>query len=113
MFLLAALGCSTTPILIGYDLTLVGSIIANKEFVKTFGTYDEAVGALVLPANQQLVWTIVQFVAAAAWALGAGALNDFLGRRICFFITVMYVKDIVAPHTPTCRSHTYWCNSAA
>lgn len=66
----------------------MGSIIANKEFVKTFGSYDEAVGAQILPADHQLVWTIVQFVAAAACALGSGYLNDYLGRRMCFFLTV-------------------------
>ncbi|KAL5610622.1 hypothetical protein FOBRF1_006739 [Fusarium oxysporum] len=85
---LAALGCSTTPILIGYDLTLVGSIIANKEFAQAFGTYDNAVGKWILPANHQLAWTIVQFVSAAVCAFLSGYLNDFFGRRWCFFLTV-------------------------
>ncbi|KAL1629321.1 hypothetical protein SLS56_005425 [Neofusicoccum ribis] len=65
----AALGCSTTPILIGYDLTLVGSIIANEEFVKSFGTYDDKVGTWILPADQQLIWTIVQYVLTVAGAI--------------------------------------------
>lgn len=32
-----AFACSTTPILIGYDLTLIGFIIANSKFVQQFG----------------------------------------------------------------------------
>ncbi|GME43046.1 maltose permease [Neofusicoccum parvum] len=84
----AALGCSTTPILIGYDLTLVGSIIANEEFVKGFGTYNDKVGTWILPADHQLIWTIVQYVSAAACAFAAGFLNDLCGRRFCFFLTV-------------------------
>ncbi|KAF2014568.1 maltose permease [Aaosphaeria arxii CBS 175.79] len=85
---LAALGCSTTPVLIGYDLTLIGSIIANKEFVKDFGVFDNSLGQWTLPANRQLIWTIVQFVAAILSALGSGQLNDIFGRRVCFFITI-------------------------
>ncbi|KAL3468852.1 general substrate transporter [Aspergillus californicus] len=85
---LAALGCSTTPILIGYDLTLIGSIIANKGFVEQFGTYDDASQAWSLPANRQLVWTIVQFISAIVVALVSGSLNDIFGRRVCFLVTV-------------------------
>ncbi|RYP48306.1 hypothetical protein DL768_005791 [Monosporascus sp. mg162] len=85
---LAAFGCSTTPILIGYDLTLIGSIIANEEFVKDFGVYDAHVDAWALPAKRQLIWTIIQFVSAILAAFAAGMLNDHFGRRICFFMTV-------------------------
>ncbi|KAH7131317.1 maltose permease [Dactylonectria macrodidyma] len=85
---LAAFGCSTTPILIGYDLTLIGSIIANKEFVKHFGVYDDNLVAWTLPANRQLIWTVIQFVSAILAAFAAGMLNDYFGRRICFFMTV-------------------------
>ncbi|PYI26621.1 MFS general substrate transporter [Aspergillus indologenus CBS 114.80] len=85
---LAAFACSTTPILIGYDLTLIGSIIANTEFVHHFGCYDEAQQVWSLPANYQLVWTIVQYVSAMSSALGSGYLNDTLGRRVGFFTTV-------------------------
>ncbi|WQF85530.1 Putative major facilitator, sugar transporter, MFS transporter superfamily [Colletotrichum destructivum] len=85
---LTALGCSTAPIIIGYDLTLMGSIIANREFVKKFGVFDENIGNLTLPASQQLVWTIVQYVAAIVTAFVAGQLNDVCGRRFFFFFTV-------------------------
>jgi MFS family permease len=95
------MGCSTTPILIGYDLTLVGSIIANKEFVATFGTYDSAVSNTILPADHQLVWTVVQFVAAAVCAFLSGYLNDFMGRRSCFFLTVLYA-------TPSRKRINHW-----
>ncbi|KAL0253001.1 hypothetical protein SLS55_010672 [Diplodia seriata] len=74
--LVAALGCSTTPILIGYDLTLVGSIIANEEFIQAFGVYDRSVDGWILPADHQLIWTIVQYVSAAGCAFLAGFLND-------------------------------------
>ncbi len=67
---------------------LVGSIIANKEFVKDFGVFDESIGVWTLPANRQLTWTIIQFVAAILSALGSGQLNDLWGRRLCFFVTV-------------------------
>ncbi|GJC90829.1 high-affinity glucose transporter HXT2 [Colletotrichum liriopes] len=75
----SALGCSTTPILIGYDLMLVGSIIANKEFVRDFGVFDERLG---------LIWTVVQYISAIFSALCSGQLNDIPGRRFCFFVTV-------------------------
>ncbi|KAJ5748414.1 uncharacterized protein N7511_010110 [Penicillium nucicola] len=87
--LLAAFGCSTTPILIGYDLTLIGSIIANSEFVEKFGVYDAGTASWTLPANRQLAWTLVQYVSAMAAAIASGYLNDTFGRRICFFITIL------------------------
>ncbi|KAJ5181841.1 hypothetical protein N7449_011988 [Penicillium cf. viridicatum] len=86
--ILAAFACSTTPILIGYDLTLIGSIIANSKFVQQFGVYDEGLQVWTLPAGHQLVWTIVQYVSAIISAIGSGSLNDMFGRRICFLITV-------------------------
>ncbi|KAJ5646000.1 Major facilitator superfamily domaingeneral substrate transporter [Penicillium lividum] len=83
-----AFACSTTPILIGYDLTLIGSIIANSQFVEQFGVYDQALESYTLPAGHQPVWTIVQYCSAIASAMGSGILIDMLGRRICFLITV-------------------------
>lgn len=90
-----AFGCSTTPILIGYDLTLIGSIIANKEFVKDFGVYDDNLDVWTLPASRQLIWTVIQFVAAILAAFASGLLNDHFGRRICFFITVGCVQVFI------------------
>ncbi|KAF6828095.1 sugar transporter [Colletotrichum plurivorum] len=86
--IISAFGCSTTPVLIGYYLTLIGSIIANKQFVKDFGVFDKGLGVWTLPANRQLLWTIAQFVAAILSALGSGQLNDIFGRRACFFLTI-------------------------
>ncbi|KAJ5689679.1 maltose permease [Penicillium macrosclerotiorum] len=83
-----ALACTTTPILIGYDLTLIGSIIANTEFIKQFGVYDLASQSWSLPANHQLVWSIVQYTSAMAAAILSGSMNDIFGRRLCFLITV-------------------------
>ncbi|KKY14257.1 putative mfs hexose transporter [Diplodia seriata] len=88
ILLTAALGCSTTPILIGYDMTLVGSIIANEEFIQAFGVYDRNIDGWILPADHQLIWTIVQYVSAAGCAFLAGFLNDICGRRVCFFLTI-------------------------
>ncbi|PWY78023.1 maltose permease [Aspergillus sclerotioniger CBS 115572] len=86
---LAAFACSTTPILIGYDLTLIGSIIANTEFVRQFGVYDHSLQTWLLPANYQLVWSIVQYVSAIVTAICGGYLNDIFGRRVCFLMTVL------------------------
>ncbi|KAL4793232.1 general substrate transporter [Aspergillus venezuelensis] len=85
---LAALACSTTPILIGYDLTLIGSIIANAQFIEQFGVYDQASQTWSLPADHQLVWSIVQYVVAMLAAIVSGYLNDIWGRRVCFLLTV-------------------------
>ena len=41
--------------LIGYDLTLIGSIIANREFVMQFGFYDEDLQMWTLLADRQVV----------------------------------------------------------
>ncbi|KAK7413392.1 hypothetical protein QQX98_007769 [Neonectria punicea] len=100
---LAAFGCSTTPILIGYDLTLIGSIIANKEFVQYFGVHDDDLDVWTLPASRQLIWTVVQFVAAIVAAFTSGLLNDRFGRRPCFFITVSLtifgiIAELFAPN---------------
>ncbi|KAH6713719.1 general substrate transporter [Leptodontidium sp. MPI-SDFR-AT-0119] len=85
----AAFACSSSAVLIGYDMTLIGSIIANKTFVQHFGRYDDGIEAWTLPASRQLIWSIVQFVSAMAGAMTVGTLNDILGRRICFLITVI------------------------
>ncbi|PYI03522.1 general substrate transporter [Aspergillus sclerotiicarbonarius CBS 121057] len=76
-------------VLAGYDLTLIGSIIANNEFVQQFGRYDDTSQTWSLPANYQLVWSIVQYVSATVSALCGGYLNDTFGRRVCFLITVL------------------------
>ncbi|KAJ0424998.1 general substrate transporter [Aspergillus carlsbadensis] len=41
-----------------------------------------------LPADHQLVWSIVQYISAMAAAIASGSLNDLFGRRVCFLITV-------------------------
>lgn len=85
----AALGCSAAPVLIGYDLTMMGSIIANEEFIKSFGMYDVKASAWVLPADRQLVWSIVQYLSAIAGAFSAGLVNDRWGRRVGFYTTIL------------------------
>ncbi|KAJ5578459.1 uncharacterized protein N7459_007423 [Penicillium hispanicum] len=84
----AALACSSAAVLVGYDMTLIGSIIANSEFIEHFGTYDHGIQQWTLPANYQLIWSIVQYIAAIAGAVGVGFLNDVFGRRICFFVII-------------------------
>lgn len=86
---LAAVACSSIAVLIGYDLMMIGSIIANKEFVKSFGIHDPKLDIWTLPANRQLVWTICQFLAAMLGAVVVGQLSDWFGRRLCFFVTVL------------------------
>ncbi|PYH91642.1 general substrate transporter [Aspergillus ellipticus CBS 707.79] len=87
---LAALACSSAAILIGYDLTLIGSIIANDEFVKTFGSHDTRSDTWSLPANRQLVWSVVQYISAISGAFSMGFLNDIFGRRMCF-ISIIFL----------------------
>ncbi|OAL49305.1 general substrate transporter [Pyrenochaeta sp. DS3sAY3a] len=100
---LTAVACSSIAVLIGYDLMMIGSIIANKEFVESFGVYDSALDAWTLPADRQLVWTICQFLAAMLGAVLVGQLSDWFGRRLCFFITVLLtvtgsVIELVSNH---------------
>ncbi|RTE72058.1 hypothetical protein BHE90_013536 [Fusarium euwallaceae] len=84
----ACLACSSAAVLIGYDMTLIGSIIANVEFVKKFGKYDADTDSWTLPADEQLVWSVVQYVSAMCGAMGAGYMNDMIGRRAVFHILV-------------------------
>jgi MFS family permease len=107
---LTALACSTTPVLIGYDLTLIGSIIANQQFIEQFGVYDTASQALSLPADNQLVWSILQYISVMAAAIASGSLNDIFGRRVCFLITVGYVPRIWS--TPRTRRANHGCLSS-
>ncbi|KAK9238582.1 high-affinity glucose transporter HXT2 [Lipomyces kononenkoae] len=83
-----AVACSSAAVLIGYDLTLMGPIIANKEFVFTFGTYDDRLQVWTLRASRQLVWTIVGSIAGVLGAVGVGFLNNSFGRRFSFLSTV-------------------------
>lgn len=72
-------------------MTLIGSIIANVEFVKKFGDYDAKTDTWSLPADEQLVWSVVQYVSAMCGAMGAGYMNDVIGRRAVFYILVALV----------------------
>ncbi|KAH7124327.1 general substrate transporter [Dactylonectria macrodidyma] len=100
---LACFACASMAILIGYDLNLMGSIIANNEFVKSFGVYDESLEAWTLPANRQLAWTICQFLSAILGAWTVGMISDRVGRRLCVFINVAMtitgtIVELVAPN---------------
>lgn len=92
--------CSSAAVLIGYDMTLIGSIIAVPSFVQHFGVWNESTGSWTLPANQQLVWSIVQYISAVVGAFGSAHINEFFGRRIVFYTIVGYVKTPPA-HTET------------
>ena len=85
----ACLGCAFVAVLIGYDLNLIGSIIANKEFVRSFGQFDDTLGVWILPADRQLAWTISQFLAAILGAALVGQFSDRFGRRLCVFINIL------------------------
>lgn len=80
--------CSSAAVLIGYDMTLIGSIIAVPSFVQHFGTFDEGSQSWTLPADEQLIWSIVQYISAMVGAFGSGHINDILGRRFVFFLIV-------------------------
>ncbi|GKZ36166.1 hypothetical protein AbraIFM66950_007073 [Aspergillus brasiliensis] len=85
----AALACSSAATLVGYDLTLLGSIIANEQFIIQFGVYDPSLRQWALPAIRQTIWTIVQFISAVMGAVIVGYLSDRLGRLICLYGTVV------------------------
>lgn len=85
---LACFACASVAIVIGYDMNLMGSIIANKEFVKQFGVFNEEHQAWTLPADRQLAWTICQFCSAMLGAVIVGTASDRFGRRICAFINI-------------------------
>ncbi|KAK2757831.1 sugar transporter [Colletotrichum kahawae] len=79
---LACFACASVAIVIGYDMNLMGSIIANKEF---------------------LAWTISQFCSAMLGAVIVGTASDRFGRRICAFINIALliigtVVELVAPN---------------
>ncbi|OTB09490.1 hypothetical protein M426DRAFT_50433 [Hypoxylon sp. CI-4A] len=100
---LASFACSSAAVLIGYDMNIIGSIIANTEFVRTFGVYDATLDTWTLPALRQLVWTICQFTAAIVGATIVGQLSDVFGRRICFISTIVLtvigtVIELVSNH---------------
>lgn len=84
----ASFACSSAAVLVGYDMNIIGSIIANKEFIQQFGIYHDSLDTWALPANRQLVWTLCQFVAAIFGAVIVGQVSDILGRRICFITTI-------------------------
>ncbi|WAO87198.1 High-affinity glucose transporter HXT2 [Fusarium falciforme] len=99
----AATACSSAAVLVGFDLTLIGSIIANKQYVKSFGVYDSNAETWTLPASQQLVWTIVQFGAAFLGAFAAGLGNDKFGRQILFYMFIAFTTigttiELVSPN---------------
>ncbi|KAJ0300356.1 hypothetical protein Brms1b_012821, partial [Colletotrichum noveboracense] len=100
---LACFACASVAIVIGYDMNLIGSIIANKEFVKQFGAFNEEHQAWTLPADRQLAWTICQFCSAMLGAVIVGTASDRFGRRICVFINIALlilgtVVELVAPN---------------
>ncbi|KAF4432925.1 MFS transporter fmqE [Colletotrichum fructicola] len=100
---LACFACASVAIVIGYDMNLIGSIIANKEFVKQFGVFNEEHQAWTLPADRQLAWTICQFCSAMLGAVIVGTASDRFGRRICVFINIALliigtVVELVAPN---------------
>ncbi|KAI3041351.1 hypothetical protein CBS147352_9541 [Aspergillus niger] len=85
----AALACSSAATLVGYDTTLIGSIIANEQFIIQFGVYDTSLQQWTLPATRQMIWTMVQFISAAMGAVIVGYLSDRLGRLVCLYGTIV------------------------
>ncbi|KAL1604794.1 hypothetical protein SLS60_004334 [Paraconiothyrium brasiliense] len=93
----ASFACSSAAVLIGYDLYLIGSIIANPTFVEYFGVYDESIQAWALPADRQLVWSIVQYCSAMVGALVSRLLDDMFGKKLNFHCLIACV-DILKNH---------------
>ncbi|KAK9238592.1 high-affinity glucose transporter HXT2 [Lipomyces kononenkoae] len=99
----AGVACSSAAVLIGFDAMLMGSVIANTEFLYKFGAYDEGLHVWTLPAYQQLIWTIVSSIGCMVGALAIGILSDNFGRRFAFLTTVALtmigtVVEVVSPN---------------
>ncbi|KAL2842159.1 general substrate transporter [Aspergillus pseudoustus] len=99
----ASAACSMAAVLVGYDMYMIGSIIATQEFIKQFGVYHDSLETWTLPANRQLVWTVCQFVAAIFGAIIVGQISDMIGRRMCFIVTIVLTLigttiEVVSPN---------------
>nr|XP_031857210.1 uncharacterized protein CI109_007374 [Kwoniella shandongensis]KAA5524282.1 hypothetical protein CI109_007374 [Kwoniella shandongensis] len=69
----------------GYQIAMTGSIIANKGFIKTYGTAYNAKGALILDANILAAWGGVQSAGQGLGMLSMHFIADRFGRKVAFY----------------------------
>lgn len=69
----------------GYQISVTGTIIANKGFIKQFGTAHSAAGALILDANVLAVWGGIQSLGQGIGMLTMHFVADGFGRKVAFF----------------------------
>lgn len=68
----------------GYQISITGSIIANKGFIRQFGTAHNRAGALILDANVLAVWGGIQSLGQGLGMLTMHFIADGFGRKIAF-----------------------------
>ena len=69
----------------GYQISITGTIIANKGFIAQFGTAHSSAGKLILDANVLAVWGGIQSLGQGIGMLTMHFVADNLGRKIAFF----------------------------
>ena len=68
----------------GYQISITGSIIANKGFIAQFGTVQNKAGALILDANVLAVWGGIQSLGQGLGMLTMHFIADGFGRKAAF-----------------------------
>ncbi|OWT36126.1 sugar transporter [Cryptococcus neoformans Bt1] len=69
----------------GYQIAMTGSIIANKGFIKTYGTAYNSAGELILDANVLAAWGGVQSAGQGFGMLSMHFIADKFGRKWAFY----------------------------
>ncbi|GFZ46073.1 hypothetical protein JCM24511_04319 [Saitozyma sp. JCM 24511] len=64
---------------------MTGSIIANKGFIKTYGTAHDSSGNLILDANVLAAWGGLQSLGQGLGMLSMHFVADRFGRKVAFF----------------------------
>lgn len=79
----------------GYQVNLNGSIIANKGFIRQFGTVRSATGVLSLDPKHVSVWGGIQSVGQVVGMTSLSFVSDRFGRKktlgVIWFIMAMSV----------------------
>ncbi|KAL3471738.1 general substrate transporter [Aspergillus californicus] len=69
----------------GYQIALIGNIIANKGFVKKFGTETDATGETVLASSVLSAWNAIGSVGQIIGMTSLPFLSDRFGRKVAMF----------------------------
>lgn len=70
----------------GYQISITGSIIANKGFIKQFGTAHNAKGVWILDANVVAIWGGIGSLGQGLGMLLTHFMADGFGRKKAFYL---------------------------